>query len=70
MNVSVDKGKCIGSGKCVAIAPKTFALDEEGLSTVLDPQGDGESDIVWAARSCPVLAILVADADGRLIFPL
>src|SRR3954451_3197251 len=39
MKVSVDRARCIGTGCCVANAPSVFQLDEEKLSTVIDPDG-------------------------------
>lgn len=53
----VDKNKCIGCGTCVALAPKSFKMDDDGKSVALDPAGDDETTIQNAVDSCPVGAI-------------
>ncbi len=53
----VDQNTCIGCGTCVALAPKTFKLNDEGKSVVTNPQGDDEATIQGAIDSCPVDAI-------------
>lgn len=69
MKVHVDRDKCISAGTCVAIAPKTFALDEEGKVKVIDEKGDDEQTILDAAKSCPVIAIEIFEDNGKRIFP-
>lgn len=61
MKVYVDKGTCIGCGTCVAIAPKSFKLDETGKSEPIDPAGDPEEMIKEAVNSCPVRAITILE---------
>lgn len=53
----VDQEKCIGCGICVALAPKTFKLGEDGKAEVIDPPGDNEEKIKEAVTSCAVEAI-------------
>jgi len=60
MKIKVDKNKCIGCGTCIAIAPKSFKLDEGGKADPIDPPGDNEETIKEAAESCPVQAIEVS----------
>jgi ferredoxin len=55
--VSVDPAKCIGCGTCVALAPKSFKLGDDGKSHPLDPVGDDEATVQNAIDSCPVSAI-------------
>ena len=55
--VIVDQNTCIGCGTCVALASKSFKLDENGKSQPLDPAGDDEKTIQNAVDSCPVNAI-------------
>lgn len=69
MKVIVDRNLCIGAASCVAIAPNTFALDEENKAIVLDIKGHDKETIIAAARSCPTLAITVIDDDGKQIYP-
>lgn len=53
----VDKDHCIGCGHCVAIAEKTFFLNEEGKSEVKENPKDTEEKIQEAIDSCPVQVI-------------
>lgn len=53
----VDKEKCIGCGTCVALAAKSFKMDESGKSIALNPVGDEEAVIQSAIDACPVKAI-------------
>lgn len=59
--IIVDKDKCIGCGTCVAIAPKSFKLGDDGKAQPIDPSGDNETTIQEAVDSCPVDAIELAD---------
>jgi ferredoxin len=53
----VDADTCTGCGLCEQIAPNTFRVGDEGISEVIDPQGDDEQTIQEAIDSCPVQAI-------------
>lgn len=55
--VTVDKDKCIGCGTCVALAPKSFKLGDDGKSFVIEPVGNDEATLKNAVESCPVDAI-------------
>jgi len=69
--VTVDKDLCIGSASCVAVLPEVFDLGEDGKAYVKEgsvASADPEA-ILDAARSCPVNAIIVTDADGNQIHP-
>lgn len=67
--IVVDRIKCIGANSCVAVAPGVFQLDEENLAYVTDPDSTDEDTIMLAAQSCPVLAVLLYDENGKKIFP-
>lgn len=68
--VEVDRNVCIGAAPCTAMAPKTFALDDEGKAVVLDTADEETTEtILNAARACPVAAIIVKDKDGKQVFP-
>jgi ferredoxin len=67
--IVVDPDKCIGSGICVDVAPGVFQLDDRLVSTVVNPEGASEKDIVEAAEGCPTEAIQLFDASGQQIFP-
>jgi len=61
MKIQIDRKICIGSSACVGCAPKTFVLDEDGLATVLDPNGDPQEAILAAEAGCPTQAIKVEE---------
>jgi len=42
MKIVVDQDACIGAASCVAIAAKTFALDQEGKAYILNEAPDAE----------------------------
>ena len=46
-----------------------FALDDENVATVIDPNGARLDLIVEAAQNCPVDAIVIIDADGVQLYP-
>lgn len=68
--IEIDRELCIGAASCVAIAPEAFELDTENKAT-LKPGWRGLTDeqLLNAAKSCPVAAILVYGRDGKRIFP-
>jgi ferredoxin len=55
--VMVDSTKCIGCGTCVALAPKSFKMTDDGKSQAINPAGDDEAAVQNAIDSCPVDAI-------------
>jgi ferredoxin len=61
MKITVDRDECTGCGNCVDIAPDVFELDDEGISTVINPEGADEDTIREAADSCPVDAISIEE---------
>ena len=54
---AIDEDKCIGCGTCVAVAPKTFRLRDDGKAEVIEPPGDDEKTIKEAIETCAVDAI-------------
>ena len=69
MKVKVDRGKCIGAGNCLAVAPTVFDLDEEYKAVVLDAVSVDNDTLLEAAKSCPVKAIIVEDDAGHQLYP-
>ena len=69
LKVKVDRLLCIGTADCVAIAPNTFELDDESKAVVKKQNGDSDEKILEAAKTCPVLAIIVEDENGKQVFP-
>lgn len=67
--IVVDRVKCIGANACVAITPGVFQLDNENLAYIVDPEAADEDTLMMSAQSCPVLAILLYDENGKIIFP-
>lgn len=63
LQIIVDRGRCMGAGECVHVAPASFRLDETVTSTVIDPPGDDEPALLDAALSCPNSAITIV-RDG------
>ncbi|MEU3061533.1 ferredoxin [Streptomyces subrutilus] len=65
--VRVDRGLCLGSGMCAAVAPEVFALEDEHAS-VRQPETGEDPRLLDAADICPAQAITVHE-DGTLIAP-
>ncbi len=66
IEITVDRGLCIGSGDCVDSAPDVFELDAEDKARVIDPDGAPVEEVLEAAGNCPVTAIFVRGEDGDL----
>jgi ferredoxin len=67
--IVVDRVKCIGARSCVAVAPGVFQMDDQNLAYIVDPESTDDDTIMLSAQSCPVLAILLYDENGKQIFP-
>jgi ferredoxin len=76
--VKVDRDLCIGAASCIAVAPNTFELDSEGKAVIKKKDGsmtseyvnytdiaDEEVNIMNAAKSCPVNAIIITEVDDQ-----
>jgi ferredoxin len=69
--VKVIREKCISAASCVAIAPKVFQLDEEGIAIVISQDGNDEETKLLGAQSCPTAAIVVTDTQtGQQVWPV
>jgi ferredoxin len=81
MRVEYDRDTCIGMFQCVA-EWDAFERDEDAGKAVLtdseeesegtfvrEVPADAELDAKFAARACPVDAIVVYDDDGEQIVP-
>jgi ferredoxin len=70
VRVWVDPQICVGNAMCESIATKTFRLNDNRQSEVINPEGDSVETILEAAENCPVSAIFVEDAEtGERLFP-
>jgi ferredoxin len=67
--ISVDRGTCIGSAVCVGTLPDRFRLVDD-KSVPVDDEIDPDDDVLGAAESCPMEAIMVTDAaTGEVLAP-
>ena len=82
MRIRVDREKCIGAASCVALLPQVFKLDPENKAVIHHKDGSDSLDwvdyveidapadeLIAAAESCPMLAIIIEDDNGNQIFP-
>ncbi len=78
MRVKIDRDLCMSAGTCFVLAPNTFEPDDELKAKVKksakqNPENiggkDSEEDIIAAAKSCPVLAIILESDEGKQTFP-
>lgn len=70
LTVKVDRDLCIGAATCVAIATRTFVLDSEAKSVILETaEEETDETIIEAAKSCPTAAIIIENEKGERIFP-
>jgi ferredoxin len=76
--VKVDRELCIGAASCTAVSPNAFDLDSEGKAVIKNKNGTQTSDwtnendvdapheeILNAAKSCPVDAIVIVETDDK-----
>ena len=58
MTIQVDPGLCEANGRCVAIAPEVFSLDDDEILQIATP-GDGVDPVRLrrAVDSCPLAAL-------------
>ena len=70
ITITVDRNLCIGAASCVAVAPKTFALDNEAKAIILDTAIEESFETIMdSAKSCPVAAIIIHNESGKQIYP-
>lgn len=70
LKVRVERDLCIGAATCIAVAPKTFLLDEDAKAVILNTaEEDSDETIIDAAKSCPTAAIIIENEKGEQIFP-
>ena len=71
MKIEVKRDLCIGAANCIAVAPDMYELDAENKAVLKAGwEAKVSPDVVMeAAKSCPTQAIIVADDNGKQIFP-
>lgn len=59
MRVAVEADRCVGHGRCYALAPEVFTADEHGHCVVVvpEPSGAAAEQARIAAENCPESAI-------------
>ncbi len=67
--IQVDPDLCAGFAECVVAAPGVFALNDDNLAIVTNPDGADLDTLLEAAASCPVSAILLYDEEGDQVKP-
>ena len=67
--IEVDRELCYGFGDCVDTLPDVFALDDDNVAVVLDPDAATTDEVTEAAQNCPVDAIIVTDEHGEQLYP-
>ncbi len=55
--IAIDRDLCIGTGNCTFYADKTFDLDEDDKSVLIDALGDDEATQRMAVDNCPTGAL-------------
>ncbi|MEV4439938.1 ferredoxin [Streptomyces sp. NPDC049577] len=65
--MTVDRGRCMGSGICAALAGSFFTLEGDRSRPVSGETAPDET-VLDAADSCPAGAITVTE-DGRVVGP-
>lgn len=68
LHIAIDRAECIGSGQCVAVAPRAFRLDDAMKAEVIDPEAETLASVLEAAELCPTRAIYVSKGNDSL-FP-
>ena len=63
--IEIDRDRCVGHARCLAIAPDLFDLDDDGRAVWLrQPATAGEvGEARRAARGCPEQAIRVDEGS-------
>ena len=69
LRVRIDRSLCVGFCDCVGIAPEAFALDDENIAVLVDPDRVDRARFIEACDACPVDAITVWEEDGRQVVP-
>jgi ferredoxin len=59
MALSIDSNRCQGHGRCIAVNPDLFDIDDDGYGVVRNPTPGAEfaDDVSAAIGACPEEAI-------------
>jgi len=63
MRIIVDHDVCTGHGRCAAVAPSVYSLDDAGFSAITetDVAPEHEAAARTGANNCPERAITIVD---------
>ncbi len=67
--IEVIRDQCITAETCVAEAPNTFEIDDDGIAIIIDAAGDDDAAVLAAAEACPVECVILRDDAGNQVFP-
>ena len=68
--IKIDKSLCIGDSTCAAISPRVFEINNNFKAVVKEGSLDIPENLILAAQSCPVSAIVIIDTEtGKQIWP-
>ena len=64
MRVTVDADRCVGHGRCYALAPDVFEADDRGHSRVTEAEvaPEHEAQARTGAANCPEQAITIEES--------
>ena len=71
LKVTIDPARCVTYGRCAAVAPGIFMIDEDTNKAYFeeeDIERANAQQIFAAARACPTAAIHV-EQFGRRVYP-
>lgn len=71
LHVTINPERCVGFGRCAAVAPGLYFIDEETGKAYYEAEDLANAqpkDVFAGARACPTQAIIV-EQFGRRIFP-
>jgi ferredoxin len=64
MRIVIDLNRCLGYAQCIPLAPKVLKLSgEEAVEYDPNPDDSQRQQVLRAAASCPVQAIIVEQLD-------
>jgi ferredoxin len=71
VTLRIHRDRCIGTGACSKVVPETLAFDDQQIIDFLDePPATVERERLYeACEVCPVEALELVDADGRVVAP-
>lgn len=60
IKIKVDRSKCAGIGRCEALAPRIFQVDDDGYLHLIqgeDVPDEEQADVMDAIAQCPMSAL-------------